>query len=69
MIRENLKVAQSHQKSYADKRRRVLSFEVGDFAYLKASPIRGLCQSLLDFGSQGRSGLSIGATAATIRCA
>jgi hypothetical protein len=31
MIRENLKVAQSRQKGYADKRRRDLSFEVGDF--------------------------------------
>jgi hypothetical protein len=40
MIRENLKVAQSWQKSYADKRRD-LSFEVGDFVYLKASPMRG----------------------------
>jgi hypothetical protein len=41
MIRENLKVAQSRQESYADKRRRDLSFEVGDFVYLKVSPMRG----------------------------
>jgi hypothetical protein len=41
MIRENLKVAQSRQKSYADKRRRDLSFEIGDFVYLKVSPMRG----------------------------
>jgi hypothetical protein len=41
IIRENLNVAQSRQKSYADKRRRVLSFEVGDFIYLKISPMRG----------------------------
>jgi hypothetical protein len=41
MIRENLKVAQSHQKSYVDKQRRDLSFEVGDFIYLKVSPMRG----------------------------
>jgi hypothetical protein len=41
MIRENLKVAQSCQKSYTDKRRRDLSFKVGDFVYLKVSPIRG----------------------------
>jgi hypothetical protein len=40
-IRENLKAAQSRQKSYADKRRRALSFEVGDYVYLKVSPIRG----------------------------
>jgi hypothetical protein len=41
MIRENLKVAQPQLKSYADKRRRDLSFEIGDFVYLKASPLRG----------------------------
>jgi len=37
-----LKLAQSRQKSYADNRRRDLSFEVGDFVYLKVSPMRGL---------------------------
>jgi hypothetical protein len=41
MIRENLKIAQSRQKSYVDKKRRYLSFEVGDFVYLKVSPMRG----------------------------
>jgi hypothetical protein len=41
MIRENLKVAQSRQKNYTDKRRRELSFEIGDFIYLKVSPMRG----------------------------
>jgi hypothetical protein len=42
MVRENLQVAQSRQKSYADHWRRELSFEVGDFIYLKVSPMRGL---------------------------
>jgi hypothetical protein len=42
VVRENLRVAQSRQKSYADHRRRGLSFEVGDFVYLKVSPMRGL---------------------------
>jgi hypothetical protein len=42
MVRENLHVTQSRQKSYADHRRRELSFEVGDFVYLKMSPMRGL---------------------------
>jgi hypothetical protein len=42
MVRENLRVAQSRQKSYADHRRRELSFEVGDFVYLMVSPMRGL---------------------------
>jgi hypothetical protein len=41
MIRENLRIVQSRQKSYADKQRRDLSFEVGDFVYLKVSPMRG----------------------------
>jgi hypothetical protein len=40
MVCESLKVAQSRQKSYADKRRD-LSFEIGDFVYLKISPMRG----------------------------
>jgi hypothetical protein len=35
-------VAQSRQKSYADTRRRELTFEEGDYVYLKVSPIRGL---------------------------
>jgi hypothetical protein len=42
IIRENLKIAQSRQKSYADNRRRELIFEVGDFVYLKVSPMRGM---------------------------
>jgi hypothetical protein len=42
MVRENLNIAQSRQQSYADTRRRELSFEVGDFVYLKVSPIRGV---------------------------
>jgi hypothetical protein len=41
MIRENLKVAQPRQKNYADKRRRDISFKIGDFIYLKVSPMRG----------------------------
>jgi hypothetical protein len=37
-----LEIAQSRQKSYADNRRRELRFQVGDFVYLKVSPMRGL---------------------------
>jgi hypothetical protein len=44
MVRENLRVTQSRQKNYADHKRRKLSFEVGDFVYLKVSPMRGLCR-------------------------
>ncbi|WVZ76081.1 LOW QUALITY PROTEIN: hypothetical protein U9M48_024083 [Paspalum notatum var. saurae] len=40
-IQARLKEAQSRQKSYADNRRRELSFQAGDSVYLKLSPIRG----------------------------
>jgi hypothetical protein len=43
MVRENLWIAHSGQKSYTDHRRRELSFEMGDYVYLKVSPMRGLC--------------------------
>nr|CAD39388.2 OSJNBb0016B03.9 [Oryza sativa Japonica Group] len=42
IIRDNLKVAQSRQKSYADNRRRDLEFAVGDFVYLRVTPLRGV---------------------------
>jgi hypothetical protein len=42
MVRENLWIAQSGQKSYVDHGRRELSFKVEDFMYLKVSPMRGL---------------------------
>jgi hypothetical protein len=34
--------AQARQKSYADKRRKPIEFEVGDHVYLKVSPMRGV---------------------------
>ncbi|WVZ49323.1 hypothetical protein U9M48_000692, partial [Paspalum notatum var. saurae] len=42
MVRENLRVARSGRKSYADVRRRDLTFKVDDFVYLKVSPMRGI---------------------------
>ncbi|WVZ75537.1 LOW QUALITY PROTEIN: hypothetical protein U9M48_023580 [Paspalum notatum var. saurae] len=39
---KNLRVAQSRQRSYADVRRRDLSFKVDDHVYLKVSPMRGI---------------------------
>jgi hypothetical protein len=42
IIRENLKAAQLCQKSYLDPRRREVVLEVGDYAYLRISPTRGL---------------------------
>jgi hypothetical protein len=40
-IWENVRIAQSRQKSYTDKRRWELEFEVGDHVYLKVSLIHG----------------------------
>ena len=42
MIRQRILMAQSRQKSYADRRRRPLEFEVGDHVFLKAMPKRGV---------------------------
>jgi hypothetical protein len=47
VVRENLQIVQSRQKSYANHRRRELSFEVGDFVYLKVSPMGGLCDFMV----------------------
>jgi hypothetical protein len=55
MVQENLKTAQSRQRSYADTRRREMNFEVGDYVYLKVSPIRGDRR----FGVQGQVSTSI----------
>ena len=35
-------MAQSRQKSYADTRRRELVFKIGDYVYLKVSPMRSV---------------------------
>ena len=40
IIQQNMKAAQSRQKSYADRRRRPLVFEVGDYVYLKVTPMK-----------------------------
>ena len=49
-IQSHLKAAQSRQKAYADKRRRPLEFKVGDYVYLKVSPMRGVHR----FGIHGK---------------
>jgi ribosomal protein L21E len=38
-IREKLKTAQSRQKSYANRRRRLLDFKEGDHVFLKVTPM------------------------------
>ncbi|GKC60993.1 hypothetical protein Tco_1088591 [Tanacetum coccineum] len=42
LIKEMLKAARDRQKSYADKRRKPLEFEVGDRVLLKVSPWKGV---------------------------
>ena len=42
LIRERLRTAQSRQKSYADRRRRPLEFQEGDYVFLKVSPKKGV---------------------------
>ncbi|XP_073118548.1 uncharacterized protein [Henckelia pumila] len=41
-IRDRMLTAQSRQKSYADRRRRELEFQVGDHVFLKVSPWKGV---------------------------
>jgi hypothetical protein len=49
-IHANILTAQSRQKSYNDKRRRPLEFEVGDHVYIRLSPMKGVCR----FGIKGK---------------
>ena len=53
MIRDILSTAYSHQKSYANNRKRALEFEVGDQVYLNISPMKGVMR----FGKKGKLSL------------
>jgi hypothetical protein len=50
VIKKNLEAAQARQKSYHDKRRKPLQFEVGDHVYLKVSPTKDVQR----FGIKGK---------------
>ncbi|WMV33158.1 hypothetical protein MTR67_026543 [Solanum verrucosum] len=50
LIRDRLKTAHSRQKSYAYNRNIDLEFEVGDWVYLKISPMKGVMR----FGKKGK---------------
>ena len=50
MVKENLRVAQDRQRSYADLHRREISYEVGDKVFLKVSPWKGVAR----FGKRGK---------------
>ncbi|GKF18693.1 putative reverse transcriptase domain-containing protein [Tanacetum coccineum] len=49
-IKDRLKAARDHQKSYADKRRKPLEFSVSDHVLLKVSPWKGVMR----FGKKGK---------------
>ncbi|GJS85553.1 hypothetical protein Tco_0752094 [Tanacetum coccineum] len=49
-IKDRLKVARDHQKSYTDKRRKPLEFSVGDHVLLKVLPWKGV----LHFRKKGK---------------
>jgi len=40
IIQQHMRAAQSRWKSYADKRRRPLEFNLGDYVYLKVTPMK-----------------------------
>src|SRR6266542_3929870 len=50
LIQNHLKAAQSRQKSYSDKRRRSIIFRVGNYVYLRVSPMKGIHR----FGVKGK---------------
>jgi hypothetical protein len=50
VIRKNLEAAHARQKSYHNKRRKPLQFEVGDYVYLKVLPTKGVQR----FGIKGK---------------
>ncbi|GJY97575.1 hypothetical protein Tco_0514485 [Tanacetum coccineum] len=50
LVKEKPKAARDRQKSYADKRRKPLEFEVGDQVLLKVSPWK----SVVRFGKKGK---------------
>ncbi|KAK6131144.1 hypothetical protein DH2020_035112 [Rehmannia glutinosa] len=49
-IRDRIKAAQDRQKSYADRRRKDLQFEVNDKVFLKVAPLKGVVR----FGKKGK---------------
>ncbi|MGS7457187.1 hypothetical protein, partial [Mycobacterium tuberculosis] len=42
MVRQHIQAAQDRQKMYANKRRIDLSFEIGDWVFLRVSPWKGV---------------------------
>ncbi|GJS42876.1 hypothetical protein Tco_0567919, partial [Tanacetum coccineum] len=49
-IKDRLKAARDRQKSYANKRRKPLEFNIGDYVLLKVAPWKGVVR----FGKKGK---------------
>jgi len=41
-IQQHMEAAQARKKSYADKRRKLIEYAVGDHVYIKVSPMKGV---------------------------
>ena len=50
IIQQRLKIIFSRQKSFADPRRKDVSFSAGDLVFLKVSPMKGVIR----FGKKGK---------------
>ena len=50
VIRDRLKIVQSHSKSYVDLHRQEVEHDVGDYIFLKVSPMHGVTR----FGIEGK---------------
>ncbi|GJZ92491.1 hypothetical protein Tco_0664556 [Tanacetum coccineum] len=50
LIKQRMQAAQDRQKSYADRKRKPMEFEVGDRVMLKVSPWKGVVR----FGKRGK---------------
>jgi len=46
MIQEKMRASQSRQKSYHDKRRKNIEFQVGDHVFLRVNLVTGVCHAL-----------------------
>ncbi|XP_050222459.1 uncharacterized protein LOC126672546 [Mercurialis annua] len=50
LIKQRLTTTSSRQKSYADPKRKDIEFQIGDYVFLKVSPIKGVIR----FGKKGK---------------
>ncbi|XP_050233405.1 uncharacterized protein LOC126681891 [Mercurialis annua] len=55
LIKQRLKTTVSRQKSYADPKRKEIEFQVGNYGFLKVSPMKGV----IHFGKRGKLSSSV----------